>query len=187
MTAADPTSAREAPAPDGARIEAILEALQKSAGPATWRLVEELLERLLDLHRVGIGRLLAAAREAAADPARLDRTLCDDEVVEGLLLLHDLHPLPLPARIDRALARAGRGRGLPAGAVALASVDATGRASIQLGAAPPPFARAAAERLIRRTVLDAAPEVREVEIVGLQATGRFRLPVLREPVAEGRP
>ncbi|HEV2243233.1 MAG TPA: hypothetical protein VGR98_19470, partial [Streptosporangiaceae bacterium] len=53
----------------------------------------------------GLGRIVAVlAGEGAAGAAVLDR-LTSDPLVESLLLLHDLHPLDVDARVQRALDR----------------------------------------------------------------------------------
>ncbi|MBO1413787.1 thioredoxin [Streptomyces sp. FH025] len=79
----------------GLRIQEALDALADSgAGQAGEQLVRDLME----FYGEGLARIVPAL-----PPPALERML-DDPAVAGLLLLHDLHPEDLAARIDRALA-----------------------------------------------------------------------------------
>ena len=102
----------------GARVEELLAALRsgrasdpaagrRGTGPAAGRPVR----RRAEPHR---GR--ARASRARPAPAMLDR-LTEDPLVESLLLLHDLHPLDVDARIQRALDRVRPYLGSHAGGV----------------------------------------------------------------------
>lgn len=64
---------------------------------------EALVVILTELYGNALSRILAAIGEAPASEKILDR-LCDDPLVGGLLVVHDLHPRPLTARVERALA-----------------------------------------------------------------------------------
>ncbi|MGW2873796.1 hypothetical protein [Kitasatospora sp. NPDC001225] len=81
----------------GLRIQQALDALADSGADAE-RAGEQLVRDLMEFYGQGLARLVPAL-----PPPALDRML-DDPVVAGLLLLHDLHPEDLPARIERALA-----------------------------------------------------------------------------------
>jgi Fe-S cluster biogenesis protein NfuA len=62
-----------------------------------------LTQALLDMHRSGLTRMLAALeRGSSSGDGVLDRWL-DEPLVGNLLVLHDLHPLELGARVARAL------------------------------------------------------------------------------------
>ncbi|MFE4971631.1 thioredoxin [Kitasatospora sp. NPDC056651] len=81
----------------GQRIQQALDALADSGADAE-RAGERLVRELIGFHGQGLARLVPAL-----PPPALERML-DDPAVAGLLLLHDLHPEDLAARIDRALA-----------------------------------------------------------------------------------
>jgi Fe-S cluster biogenesis protein NfuA/nitrite reductase/ring-hydroxylating ferredoxin subunit len=85
-----------------ARVDVLLEELER-AGPAVpTDLAVELVQALLDLYGEGLARVVAEV--AARDPGgELARALGGDELVAHLLLLHGLHPLPLEARVRAAL------------------------------------------------------------------------------------
>ncbi|MFI9363084.1 thioredoxin [Kitasatospora sp. NPDC053057] len=79
----------------GLRIQQALDALAGSGAEQTG---EQLVRDLMEFYGEGLARLVPAL-----PPPALERML-DDPVVAGLLLLHDLHPEDVTARIDRALA-----------------------------------------------------------------------------------
>lgn len=81
------------------RVETLLEGFQNRAQ------AEELLRALVTLYGEGLRRTLAVI-ERAPDGARMLDELCADPFVAGLLLVHDLHPVPLRTRIERALDKA---------------------------------------------------------------------------------
>ncbi|MFJ9846411.1 thioredoxin [Kitasatospora sp. NPDC101155] len=79
----------------GLRIQEALDALADSGAE---RAGEQLVRDLMEFYGEGLSRLVPAL-----PPPALERML-DDPAVAGLLLLHDLHPEDVTARIDRALA-----------------------------------------------------------------------------------
>ena len=81
------------------RVETLLEGFQNRAQ------AEELMRALVTLYGEGLRRTLAVI-ERAPDGARMLDELCADPFVAGLLLVHDLHPVPLRTRIERALDKA---------------------------------------------------------------------------------
>jgi hypothetical protein len=74
------------------------ELLRSHPGPVT----EELTRNLVEFYGAGLARIAALL-----GPERV-RELCADPLVESLLLVHDLHPVPAGERIRLALTRAGR-------------------------------------------------------------------------------
>ncbi|MFJ4184021.1 thioredoxin [Kitasatospora sp. NPDC089509] len=79
----------------GLRIQQALDAL---AGSGAEQAGEQLVRDLMEFYGEGLARLVPAL-----PPPALERML-DDPAVAGLLLLHDLHPEDVTARIGRALA-----------------------------------------------------------------------------------
>src|SRR3984957_2142136 len=92
----DVTDAREA----GARVEALLAELRARSGPEAADLAEELVTCLVRLYGAG----LEAIMRTIGDEQRLQALLIADPLVESLLLVHDLHPLPPDARMRGPLA-----------------------------------------------------------------------------------
>src|SRR6202042_3937494 len=96
--------------------------------------------------------------------------MADAPRVEGLLLLHDLHPLDLDTRIQRALDRVRPYLGSQAGGVQYLGVDG-GAARLRLEGSCDgcPSSTVTVELAIRSAVEDAAPEVTEVVVEGMAA------------------
>ncbi len=74
-----------------ARIESLL-AASAAGGPGAQARAEDLVACVTNLYGDGLRRLLEVLDDAGAlSPATLD-AIADDELVAGLLLVHDLHP-----------------------------------------------------------------------------------------------
>jgi len=117
----------------------------------------ELAQSILDLHAQALERVMEVVAESDGG-AELIGTLAADPTISGVLLLHDLHPLDLPERVERALAdplfhRAGATTHL------ISTEDGVVRVRVRGGHIP----RSDAERVI----WDAAPDARDVIVEGI--------------------
>jgi Fe-S cluster biogenesis protein NfuA len=83
----------------GERVDALLAEL--GADPAAAAAAEELVRALVGLYGAGLDRIMAALAET--DAAEALHRLTADDLVSGLLVVHDLHPLTAAERIQRAL------------------------------------------------------------------------------------
>jgi Fe-S cluster biogenesis protein NfuA/nitrite reductase/ring-hydroxylating ferredoxin subunit len=152
----------------GERIEELLATLRSTSGSAG-AAAEELVRLLLGLYGDGLGRVMdALAAEGAAGEAVRDRLL-DDPLVESLLLLHDLHPLDVDTRIQRALDRVRPYLGSHAGGVEYLGVGPDGVARLRLEGSCHgcPSSTVTVRLAIEGAVQDAAPEVTEVVVEGM--------------------
>jgi len=130
----------------GDRVEELLAELRARAGPQAGDVAEELVSCLVRLYGAG----LAAVMRTVGDDTRLQAMLIADPLIESLLLVHDLHPLDVSARIKRALG--GRAEFL--------GVDEAGVAHVRLGSGCGSTTAA-----IEQAVADAAPETTGVRLV----------------------
>ena len=175
----------------GARVEELLGILQSEGGEATARAAEELVRLLLGLYGDGLSHIMAALREEAAGAAVLDRLLADP-LVESLLLLHDLHPLDVDTRIQRALDHVRPYLGSHAGGVTYLGVTEEGVAQLRLEGSCDgcPSSTVTVQLAIKGAIEDAAPEVTEVVVEGVTAApGPETLLQIgrRPPGADGMP
>jgi Fe-S cluster biogenesis protein NfuA/nitrite reductase/ring-hydroxylating ferredoxin subunit len=155
----------------GARVEELLGVLQSEGGEATAGAAEELVRLLLGLYGEGLDHIMAALRaEGEAGAAVLDRLLADP-LVESLLLLHDLHPLDVDARIQRALDQVRPYLGSHAGGVEYLGVTEDGVARLRLEGSCHgcPSSTVTVQLALKGAVEDAAPEVTEVAVEGMTA------------------
>ena len=93
-----------------ARVDALLEVVEQAPGPTSDAALEAVRE-LVEVYGEALARLVRL--DARSSP----RTVTDDELLNHLLVLHDLHPEDVGARIARALRR------LPGGPVELVGFD----------------------------------------------------------------
>jgi len=154
----------------GARVEELLDALRAGAAPDPGPVAEELVRLLVGLYGDGLGRIVAAlADEGAAGAGVLDR-LTADPLVESLLLLHDLHPLDVDARVQRALDRVRPYLGSHAGGVRYLGVhDGVARLRLEGSCHGCPSSTVTVQLAIQGAVQDAAPEVTDVVVEGMTA------------------
>ncbi len=120
----------------GARVERLLDELGNHADPAVARRAEELVRLLVEFYGAGLARIVELT---GAD------VLVGDDLVASLLVLHDLHPVPLRERVLRSL-----------GTARLLSVeDGVVRVEAPRGA----------EAAVMRAVEAAAPDATRVEVI----------------------
>jgi hypothetical protein len=115
----------------GTRVEELL-AVLRSAGDAAAPAAEELVRILLGLYGDGLSHIMGALREEGDAGAAVLSRLLSDPLVESLLLLHDLHPLDVDTRIQRALDRVRPYLGSHAGGVEYLGVTDDGVAHLRL-------------------------------------------------------
>ncbi|HET6378028.1 MAG TPA: hypothetical protein VFG05_06945 [Methylocella sp.] len=86
------------------RLQALICGLDNCPDPVARETARELLALVLDLHGIGLAKLMEIV--TASDKSGTIRArLVENKQVEALLLLHGLHPEDLPARVRRAAAR----------------------------------------------------------------------------------
>jgi Fe-S cluster biogenesis protein NfuA len=152
----------------GDRIEEIL-GLLRSGDAAAAAAAEELVGLLVGLYGDGLGHIVAALADAGPAGTGLLARLTEDPLVESLLLLHDLHPLDVDTRIQRALDQVRPYLGSHAGGVEYIGVTADGVARLRLEGSCHgcPSSTVTVRLAITGAVKDAAPEVSEVAVEGM--------------------
>ena len=137
----------------GERVEALLAELRARSGPEAAGAAEELVTCLVRLYGAG----LATIMRTVGDDARLQALLIADPLVESLLLVHDLHPLDVSARIKRALGRLGTG-------AEFLGVDSAGVAHVRLG-----HGCGSTAEVVEAAIAAAAPEAAGVDFAPREA------------------
>ena len=152
----------------GERIEELLATLRSASGDAA-AAAEELVRLLLGLYGDGLGHIMAALADEGAAGGRVRDRLLADPLVESLLLLHDLHPLDVDTRIQRALDRVRPYLGSHAGGVEYLGTGPDGVARLRLEGSCHgcPSSTVTVQLAIQGAIEDAAPEVTDVVVEGM--------------------
>ncbi|HUA43156.1 MAG TPA: NifU family protein [Streptosporangiaceae bacterium] len=153
-----------------ARVEELLDALNAGGFGGAASAAEELVALLVGLYGDGLARVMAVLAESGSQGEAMMAKLADDPLVESLLLLHDLHPLDVDARIQRALDRVRPYLGSHAGGVQYLGVtDGIARLKLEGSCHGCPSSTVTVQLAITSAVQDAAPEVTEVVVEGVTA------------------
>src|SRR5919107_3273313 len=116
------------------------------------------VEALLELYGEGLGRLLSY------DDGRLVRAAAGDDLVAHLLLLHDLHPVPVEDRVQAALDEVRPYLDSHGGAVELVAVrDGVAVLRMEGSCKGCPSSTLTLRHAIEQAVFKAAPDVERVE------------------------
>ncbi len=152
----------------GERIEALLDELRSSRDPRAAAVAEELVRSIVDLYGAALARVMELASADPSSPALVDK-LVADPLVESLLLVHDLHPLDVDTRIQRALDGVRPYLGSHAGGVQYQGVDDAGIVHLTLEGSCNgcPSSTLTVKLAIERAITDAAPETVGVDVVGM--------------------
>jgi Fe-S cluster biogenesis protein NfuA/nitrite reductase/ring-hydroxylating ferredoxin subunit len=154
----------------GARVEELLAALRSGTARDAAPAAEELVGLLVGLYGDGLSHIVAALREQGEPGVATLHKLSEDPLVESLLLLHDLHPLDVDARIQRALDQVRPYLGSHAGGVEYLGVtDGVARLRLEGSCHGCPSSTATVQLAIEGAVQDAAPEVTDVVVEGMTA------------------
>ena len=153
----------------GERVEELLASLRSQGGAAAGT-AEELVGLLVGLYGEGLSHIVAALAAGGEAGRAMLAELAADPVVEGLLLLHGLHPLDVDARIQRALDQVRPYLGSHAGGVQYLGVrDGVARLRLEGTCHGCPSSTVTVQLAIEGAVQDAAPEVTEVVVEGMTA------------------
>ncbi len=155
----------------GQRIERLLDEIGAES-PAVAGLAEQLVTELVALYGSGLRRLLEVTEGATADSAAVLRALADDELLAGLFVLHDLHPVDVRTRVQEALDGVRPYLGSHGGDVELLGVD-DGVVRLRLSGSCDgcPSSSMTLQYAVEGAVRQAAPEVAAIQVDGAGAPG----------------
>lgn len=145
-----------------ARVEALLDELEAIADPIAQSKALEAVQGLVELYGEGLARVVERAGPELATE------LAADELVAHLLIVHDLHPEPLEARVRGALEQVRPYLESHGGDVELRGVvDGTVRLRLQGSCSGCPSSTATLEHAIEEQIRKAAPEVERIDAEGV--------------------
>jgi Fe-S cluster biogenesis protein NfuA len=155
------------------RLEALLREAEAFDDPAAQACTRQVVQAVLDLHAVGLERLIGRM-----EPASLEECAGDD-IIAGLLLLHGLHPLDVEVRVRQALDQVRPYLRSHGGNVELLEIgDGVVRLRLEGSCDGCPSSAATMAQTIEQAILAKAPDV-TVVVDGLADA--------ESPHADGRP
>jgi Fe-S cluster biogenesis protein NfuA/nitrite reductase/ring-hydroxylating ferredoxin subunit len=170
---------REQPAEGEAlleRVEQLTAAIEASADPFLRGTVDELVSTIMALYGEGLTRIFTELAERGEEELLL--RLAGDGVIGSLLLIHDLYPIPLEARVEEALASVRPYMESHGGDVELLRLE-EGVAHLKLighcdGC---PASAATLELAIKEALEEAAPDLLGLEVEGVAEVKPMRKPL----------
>ena len=148
-----------------ARVDALLAEIEDLPDLAARDKAFEVVQALLDVYGEGLARIVSHL--AAADDGTLARALAGDELVAHLLLLHDLHPVPIETRVRGALDEVRPYLESHGGDVELLGVEqGIVRLRLQGSCDGCPSSAMTLKLAIEEAIHKAAPDVAEIEAEG---------------------
>lgn len=153
------------------KLASLLPEIEQFPDIAIREKTREMVQAVLEFHAVAIERIFDRLEEAGAVGHALVDELSRDDLVSSLLVLHDLHPLDLPARVERAIVGVRPLLGSHGGDVELLDISSTGEVRLRLAGNCNgcPSSRTTLESTILSAIYAAAPEVTKVHVEGAEA------------------
>lgn len=99
----DETSPAEELNQQARRIQELMEQIEALPDRAASELMSECLEKVLALHGRGLEQVVEIVQDAGPEGEKVLHRLLKDDCVRALLLIHGLHPVDLPTRLQQAL------------------------------------------------------------------------------------
>jgi Fe-S cluster biogenesis protein NfuA len=147
------------------RIDTLIKEFEASSDRVVREKAEELVRILMELQGAALGKILQYVRDSGETAEKLLDRLTHDELIEGLLVVHGLHPQDVETRVTRALDRLSPSLKAHGGGVKY--LDFTeGTLSLQLEGTCHgcPSSSATLNSSIQKAVEEAAPEVLRIEV-----------------------
>jgi Fe-S cluster biogenesis protein NfuA len=148
-----------------AHLEALVQGLDELGDPAAQAHVREIIQVLLELHGLGLERILSHVAEAGTAGQAILEVCARDDAVSGLLLLHGLHPHDLQTRVRQALDAVRPALRAHGGNVELLGVSEGAVRLRLLGSCDGcPSSGVTMKQTIEEAILGRAPEVVVIEV-----------------------
>jgi len=158
-----------APGPEElvARVQDLQERLEAIGNVAARDVADQLVSAIVQMYGAGLERIVELLVAAGDEGRRIAGAFCEDELVATLLLIHDLHPVPLEDRVQAALDSVRPYMESHGGNVELLSLE-DGIATIHLRGSCSDCAASAVtlELAIKQALEEAAPDLERLEVFG---------------------
>ena len=152
------------------RVQDLQAALESSSGSATHELAEELVSAVVQMYGAGLERILEMLVASGPDGERVAASLADDPLVATLLLIHDLHPIPLEQRVQAALDSVRPYMESHGGNVELLSLEhGVARIHLRGSCSDCSASSVTLELAIKQALEEMAPDLEGLEVEGIKA------------------
>jgi Fe-S cluster biogenesis protein NfuA/nitrite reductase/ring-hydroxylating ferredoxin subunit len=152
------------------RVQDLQARLESSPESATREVAEELIAAVVQMYGAGLERILGTLFEAGPQGERIAAALPDDPLVATLLLIHDLHPVPLEQRVQQALDSVRPYMESHGGNVELLSLeDGVARIHLRGSCSDCSASSVTLELAIKQALEEAAPDLEALEVEGVNA------------------
>jgi hypothetical protein len=163
-----------------AQIEQHIERLEALGDSAAKAEAQSLVRRLLSLYGTGLSRMLDIVRTERAGPEATFERFAADPLVASLLVLHDLHPVPVERRLERCL-MALQPHLPPETTPRVVSVDGDAVRILFEHHGPAVAAKSGLRDAIERAIREAAPEIATISIEGIAYAQEPLIQIIRRP------
>jgi Fe-S cluster biogenesis protein NfuA/nitrite reductase/ring-hydroxylating ferredoxin subunit len=162
------TAATEGPEQLVERVQDLQSRLSAAGDENTRQLAEELVSAILQMYGAGLEQVLSVLFAAGEEGERLAMTMADDPLVATLFMIHDLHPVPLADRVDRALEHVRPYMESHGGNVELLSLqDGVARLRLEGSCSDCSASAVTLELAIKQALEQAAPDLDGLEVEGV--------------------
>jgi Fe-S cluster biogenesis protein NfuA len=150
------------------RVRELQEKLDSAGDPATRELAEELVSAVVEMYGAGLERVVGLLLAAGEEGRRLALALAEEERVAALLMIHDLHPVPLLERVQSALEQVRPYMESHGGNVELLSLEqGVARISLRGSCSSCAASTVTLELAIKQALEQAAPDLEGLEVEGM--------------------
>ena len=164
-----------------ARVQELQMALDGAEDGPQRQLAEQLVAAVVQMYGSGLERILDTLFAAGEEGEQLAVSLTDDALVSTLLLIHDLHPVPLEERVQAALDSVRPYMESHGGNVELLALEqGVARIHLQGSCSDCSASAVTLELAIKQALEEAAPDLEGLEVLGVapQTMGGVGLPMV---------
>jgi Fe-S cluster biogenesis protein NfuA/nitrite reductase/ring-hydroxylating ferredoxin subunit len=150
------------------QVEGLIRKIENLPDAEARASVLELVQSLMDFHGAGLDRLMEIISEAGEPGYAIFDGFARDDLVGSLLLLYNLHPVPLETRVMQALDKVRPYLDSHGGNVELLGVeDEVVRLRLEGSCKSCPSSSMTLKLAIEEAIMAAAPDVRAIEAEGV--------------------
>jgi Fe-S cluster biogenesis protein NfuA/nitrite reductase/ring-hydroxylating ferredoxin subunit len=150
------------------RVQELQGRLESSGDSGTRAVAEELVAAIVQMYGAGLERIIGTLIQDGAEGERVAASLADDPLVATLLLIHDLHPVPLEQRVQQALESVRPYLESHGGNVELLSLEhGVARIHLQGSCSDCSASSVTLELAIKQALEETAPDLAGLEVEGV--------------------